>query len=42
MNMDAKSTVNLFDYVSSNDLSLFNGGDLFNKADKVKEEEKIM
>ena len=38
MTMDAKATVNLFDYVSFNDLQAFNGSELLNKCDKVKEE----
>lgn len=42
MTMDAKATVNLFDYVNPHDLNVFNGGDLFNRADKIKEEEKIL
>lgn len=42
MTMDAKATVNLFDYVSYQQLQAFNGSELINKCDKVKEEEKIM
>ncbi len=38
MNMDAKATVNLFDYLSYNELQSFNGSELFNKCDKIKEE----
>lgn len=41
MNMDAKATINLFDYVSYSELQIFNGSDLLNKCDKIKEEEKI-
>lgn len=38
MTMDAKGTVNLFDYVSYNELNSFNGSELFNKCDKIREE----
>lgn len=38
MNMDAKATVNLFDYLSYGELNSFNGSELFNKCDKIKEE----
>lgn len=38
MNMDAKATVNLFDYLSYSELQSFNGSELFNKCDKIKEE----
>ena len=38
MTMDAKATVNLFDYVSYNELNSFNGNELLNKCDKIREE----
>ena len=38
MTMDAKATVNLFDYVSYNELNSFNGTELLNKCDKIREE----
>jgi len=38
MTMDAKATVNFFDYVSYNDLNSFNGNELLNKCDKIREE----
>ena len=38
MTMDSKSTVNLFDYVSTSDLASFNQPDFLNKIDKIKEE----
>jgi hypothetical protein len=36
MTMDAKSTANIFDYVSPSDLSAFNVPEIMNKADKIK------
>lgn len=42
MTMDAKATINLFDYVSYQDLCSFNGSEFLSKCDKVKEEEKIL
>ncbi len=38
MTMDAKATVDLFDYVSYNELNSFNGTELLNKCDKTREE----
>jgi len=34
--MDAKATVNLFDYVSYHELQVFNGSEFLNKCDKLK------
>lgn len=36
MNMDAKATTNIFDYVSPSDLAAFNLPELFNKVNKIK------
>jgi hypothetical protein len=38
MTMDSKTSVNLFDYLTSAELNSFNSPDLFNKSDKIKEE----
>ncbi len=38
MNMDAKATVNLFDYLSYSELQSFNASEFLNKCDKIKEE----
>jgi hypothetical protein len=40
--MDSKATTSLFDYVSNNDLTVFNGSEHFTKSDKLKEEENVL
>lgn len=35
--MDSKTSANIFDYLSINDLNSFNSPDYFNKTDKIKE-----
>jgi len=37
MTMDSKTSANIFDYLSINDLNSFNSPDYFNKTDKIKE-----